>query len=166
MPHPQCDEACYYHCTEGGTRAPSCIGIAATRDKAAAEAALAAAGADGLPPPDYFMSSQHGKLLLEYTDQPDDPAYRWQGVWLQPRYEQNAAVRQKAAQYDELVGQLAGTCFTSPGQAVHAAVQVSRLSDDLIAGVCHSNGMASIAPQYRVKAVRDVLCVAGIEPPR
>lgn len=24
-PNPQCDEACYYHCTQGGTKVPDCI---------------------------------------------------------------------------------------------------------------------------------------------
>lgn len=166
MPHPKCDEACYYHCTEGGTRPPSCIAIAAGRDKEAAELALADANADGLPPPDYFMCEQHGKLLLKYTDQPDDPAYRWKGVWLSPRYEQNAAVRQKAAHYDDLVDRLAGTRFETVGQAVQAAVSVSSLSDALIAGICSRHGMTSVPEQNRVRAVREVLRNGGIEPPR
>lgn len=24
-PNPQCDEACYYHCTQGGTKTPECV---------------------------------------------------------------------------------------------------------------------------------------------
>lgn len=166
LPHPKCDEACYYHCTEGGTRPPSCIAVAAAQDKEAAESALADANADGLPPPDYYMSAQHGKLLLEYTDQLNDPAYRWKGVWLSPRYEQNAAVRQKAAHYDDLVDRLTGTQFATVGDAVQAAVSVSTLSDALIAGVSNVSGLASVPEQHRVNAVRAVLRSAGIEPPR
>lgn len=166
LPHPKCDEACYYHCTEGGTRPPSCVAVSAAQGKEAAESALADANVDGLPPPDYFMSEQHGKLLLKYTDQPDDPAYRWKGVWLSPRYEQNAAVRQKAAHYDDLVDRLTGTRFETVGQAVQAAVSVSSLSDALIAGICSRFGMTGVPEQNRVRAVREVLRNGGIEPPR
>jgi hypothetical protein len=166
MPHPKCDEACYYHCTEGGTRPPSCIAIAAEQAKVAAEEVQAAAGAEGLPPPDYYMSEQHGTLKLSFTDQVDDGAYRWRGVWLQPVYEQNATIRQKAAQYDDLVDRLTGSVFDTPARALHAAIQVSGLSDELIVGICNINGMATVPQQYRIKAVRDILRTVGVEPPR
>lgn len=119
---------------------------------------------EGLPPPDYYVSSQHGKLLAAYAyEEPNDPAYRWQPVWGAPVYEQNAQVRGKAAQLDELLPQLEHSGYATVHQAVAAALSAAQLSDELIAGVGTRFGLAGVAPALQVRAVREVLRCAGIE---
>jgi hypothetical protein len=166
LPHPACDEACHYHCTENGSCAPKCVAVAAAKERAAQEAQQVAQDADGLPPPDYYVSSQHGTLLIaEGGTEPRDPAYRWRPVWGAPVYEQNAAVRAKAAQIDELAPQLEYSGYRSVFQAAMAAMSAQQLSDELISGVCSRYGLAGVPAAQQVRAVREVLKCAGIPLP-
>jgi len=161
LPHPDCDEACHYHCTEAGACAPKCIAESAAQGKAQAEEALAAANADSPPPADFYVSEQHGRLHIAYTDQ-TDPAYRWQPVWLEPRYEQNAAVRRKATILDELTPMVQDTAFPDVRAAVSAALEAMRLSDELILGAFRVKGLGSVSPGTALAVVHEVLRTAGI----
>lgn len=57
-----------------------------------------------LPAPDYWMSIQHGKFKVSYTDD-SDSAYKWFPVWTRPlvsvsELDRNAVIAEVAEEFD------------------------------------------------------------------